>query len=800
MHISRIVRSLILIGLTSVSYSAATDKNPIGPTIHGRNRATISTLPNGGLLVDDVAYESRQAYYRSAQFRAAGGPCGAPIPDAASAPRGVGSASDCDLFSTSLSSVYQPNNGRYRIPVVVHVITNAAGVGALTEANIRGQIDVLNEAFRGNGALGPNTEIDFYLATEDPAGNPTSGITTTANSAWFVENGDYWQTLAWDTSRYLNVYTLKLDDQGLLGYVPDFPASGNLVGTLRDRVVVHWGSFGAVGFDGPPNDQGDVLVHEVGHYLGLFHTFHESFFCSDADAPGCYSSGDLICDTNPQFVEIFTREDLGCPPNMSCGSPDSIDNFMSYSEEACMYRFTPEQVQRMRCTLINHRPNLYEVVSDTGVLSINPPAGEDHIGLLGGPFSPTQTAYTMSNPGNSPVDYQIVIDSNFGLLVNGGVNVVSGSLPGGLNRQVAITLDESVVNALPIGTYQSTILFRDLTNAVQYTRIHTLTVGRVYQCMEGGPVSIPDNNTFGVTSTVTFPTTAYIEDIDLQLSITHTFVGDLAVSITHIDSGTTATMLNAIGSSGGGFTCDKDNFNAISLDDEGTGGSISIQCAGNLTSPPGYVPQDALSIFDGLDIKGTWRIRVADNGPTDVGTLDDWCLIASISDTPPMEEMPEPMIMDTDFDTVPDETDNCPETPNPDQSDINGNGIGDVCESIALSDCPNTITLPATAANGAPLDFALPTAAGGFGNIQVFATPASGTTFPIGTTTVTITATDGTGAKATCTFDVIVTDDGTIPNPKIDGEECGSCGAGAPMVLPIMLLGFGVARRRGRRR
>ncbi|MCB9857622.1 MAG: proprotein convertase P-domain-containing protein [Phycisphaerales bacterium] len=787
----------IVIALLCFSPIIQADDTP--ETAGERVRATITELPDGRLLVDGVTYESRTAYYRSAHFRRNGGPCGTPAPDFAAAPRGVGGAGDCDYFSTTLSSDYLPDVGRFRIPVVVHVITSSNGTGALNEDNIRAQIDVLNEAFRGNGGLGANAEIEFYLATEDPSGNPTNGITTIANNAWFIEDGDYWLTLAWDPFHYLNIYTLNLNTDGTLGYVPRFPAEGNFVGSLADRVVVHWGSFGAVGADGPPNDTGDVLVHEVGHYLGLFHTFMEPGLCSQAVAPGCYTDGDLICDTNPHLEALFTHN---CSDvNTDCGLPAPTDNFMSYSEELCMYRFTPEQVQRMRCTLLNYRSDLYDFVSETGRLGVTPTSNVEHAGLVGGPFTPIQTVYVIKNTGNSPVDYDIDITNNFGLLLNGGTSAVSGSLAPGANRLITVALDTDIVHALPTGSYVASVVFNDQTSGAQFVRTHTLTAGELRLCSTGAPKTIPDGSTTGAATTIVVSQNAIIEDLDIDVEITHSWIGDITVTLTHVESGKSALLINQIG--GSSFnTCFESDLNDVRLDDEGTGGLIENQCRPGLTSPPSYRPQNPLSTFKGMSVDGTWELRARDLAAGATGTLDHWCLIASVVE-PAVVEVPDPNVtIDSDLDSIPDTSDNCPQTPNTDQSDINNNGVGDACEGLSLGDCPSTITLPATSKDGRTIDFELPASAGGFGNIQVSASPKSGSTFPIGTTNVKITATDATGSIVSCTFDVVVTDDPTITDPIVEGENCGGgsgCGAGGAVLMPLMLLGTVAFRRRMRK-
>ncbi len=257
---------------------------------------------------------------------------------------------DCSYTSTSPLPQYAPTFV-YRIPVVVHVIQDTSGNGYLSAAQVQAQIDVLNEDFRAKagtaGAPGTDCAVEFYLATVDPNGLPTAGITYSTNNTWFADGGSYWNSLAWDTNRYMNIYTNN--PGGYLGYVAGFPAEGNLVGMPHDRVVVLWSVFGRNGPYGPPYTMGRVACHEAGHYLGLFHTFQGS--CGTSS---CYITGDLICDTEPESGPIW-----GCPTNTSsCGRPDPVHNYMDYSDDVCKWEFTGEQARRMRCTLENWRTNL----------------------------------------------------------------------------------------------------------------------------------------------------------------------------------------------------------------------------------------------------------------------------------------------------------------------------------------------------------------------------------------------------------------------------------------------------------
>ena len=281
--------------------------------------------------------------------------------------------SDCSNNLTNPAEEYDPSNGIFRIPCVVHVIRDSSGnQGNIPEDRVISGIRILNEDFLAmmgtNGENGTDCQIEFYLAEVDPDGNPTNGITYSNNTTWYNDGGAYYNSLAWDPNRYLNIYTNTAS--GALGYVPFLPASGN-VGSLADRVVVLWESYGEDAPIGPPYNLGRTLTHEVGHYLGLNHTFN-----GGCGSGSCYSSGDLICDTSPQNSSTF-----GCSGSSCSGTPPD-DNYMDYSDDQCMEKFTPEQSRRMRCTLLNWRtelaeqgPNYITLTQFGDIPSSIPPAG-----------------------------------------------------------------------------------------------------------------------------------------------------------------------------------------------------------------------------------------------------------------------------------------------------------------------------------------------------------------------------------------------------------------------------------------
>ncbi|MCB1057160.1 MAG: hypothetical protein KDD11_16785 [Acidobacteria bacterium] len=325
---------------------AAGERGPAAPALEDQK-----------VVVDGRVFASWEDYVKSDYFRTAGKRCGTPEPSTFFGLPEGSSGADCSFGSTNPDPIYDPGM-TYQVPVVVHILENAAGTqGTVADSFVYSQIDVLNEDFQAIagslGAPGTDAAIHFVMADEDPlTGLQTSGITRSNNDTWYNDGGAYYNTLAWDTNNFMNIYTNQAG--GNLGYVPDLP-QGGLAGSDSDRVVILWTAFGR-NSSLSPYDLGRTATHEVGHYMGLYHTFNSG--CGTATTPGCYTTGDRICDTASESTPYF-----GCgSPRSTCGSVDPRENYMDYSDDICMNQFSAEQSRRIRCSIENYRSNLFSPI------------------------------------------------------------------------------------------------------------------------------------------------------------------------------------------------------------------------------------------------------------------------------------------------------------------------------------------------------------------------------------------------------------------------------------------------------
>jgi hypothetical protein len=212
-----------------------------------------------------------------------------------------------------------PSGSGGTIDVYFHVIRASDGSGSVSMAQIGAQIDVLNDAFRDAG-------FTFRLIQAQEV----------VNNDWFTmgygsaEEGEAKAALRQGGKTTLNIYTAN-PGGGLLGWAT-FPWSYASQPT-NDGVVLLYTSVPGGGEDF--YDEGDTGTHEVGHWLGLYHTFQG----------GCSKNGDYVSDTSAERSPAY-----GCPLGRdTCrgGGLDPIENFMDYTYDACMNTFTFGQGDRM---------------------------------------------------------------------------------------------------------------------------------------------------------------------------------------------------------------------------------------------------------------------------------------------------------------------------------------------------------------------------------------------------------------------------------------------------------------------
>ncbi|WP_299116060.1 thrombospondin type 3 repeat-containing protein [uncultured Winogradskyella sp.] len=664
----------------------------------------------------------------------------------------------------------QRMDGILYVPVVVHVVYNTPEQN-ISDAQILSQIDVIYKDFRGlnsefaglQGGAWPQAadmEIEFYLAQIDPDGNPTNGITRTQTSQTSFGFEETMKSTAlggkdpWDTSKYFNFWTVNFSG-GLLGFA-QFPGGD----PSTDGIVMGYNFFGSSDDDdgsfvlSAPFDKGRTTTHEMGHFFNLRHIWGD----------GPCGQDDFVSDT-PEA----DSSNGGCQTgSMSCGSVDMVENYMDYSDDACMGLFTEGQKNRMRATLEPGGPrdtleqppfpfivsvdaasqNQDVCTTDSATIDltytlIDPlftdPVTFSATGLPAGAtatFSPTSatadgTAITLTigNLGGATVDtYAITIEGTDGNDVvptastlnvydtNYATLTVSAPADGAIDAnptatlewsedanaavyEVDIATDAAFTNIVASGVPDRPEFEAMLSSTTQYFwRVRSVnlcgegsyttasfTTGNI-QCNTFDavdvPVDIPDGLGFfgpqngppGI-STIDVISSTSITDVNVTIDISHAWVSDLTLILTAPD-GTQVNLATNLGGDGDNYTgtiFDSDAPNAI-----GTG------------APPftgTFAPEGDLSTLNGMLATGTWTLTALDAFSADAGIINSWSV--EVCGVP---------LPDADGDGIPDDTDNCPAIVNTDQSDIDGDNLGDLCDDDIDGDgvlnvddnCPDT--------------------------------------------------------------------------------------------------------------
>jgi len=287
----------------------------------------------------------------------------------------------------------QKSSAIITIPTVVHVIYRNSTQN-ISNQQINNQINVINLDFRKLNADTTNVvggdskadmRIEFRLATQDPNGNVTTGVTRTSTSIPNVcdfNKGSYDSIVpAWDRDSYMNIWVCEAGS-GVAGYAypPNFPG----VSKDADGIVVDYTNFGTGGTAAAPYDLGRTLSHEIGHWLNLLHPWGTN--------NGSCTSDDGVNDTPKQSGAVGGAFNNCQNPTNTCSSRDMLSNFMQWVDDRCMGNFTLGQKNRARTGL------------EIGRASLLNSKGLEPVGLFENKLKPTLKIYPNPNSGTFRIE------------------------------------------------------------------------------------------------------------------------------------------------------------------------------------------------------------------------------------------------------------------------------------------------------------------------------------------------------------------------------------------------------------
>ncbi|MBT1706181.1 choice-of-anchor J domain-containing protein [Chryseosolibacter indicus] len=419
-------------------------------------------------------------------------------------------------------SAKRTKSGPYKIPVVVHVIHRGEAVGAgtnISDAQILSQLKVLNDDYRRQNEDASSTDpafvsvagsmdIQFVLAKRTPEGFATNGIVRVKGPKSSYTSSDNYTLKSlsyWPSENYLNIWVCNITDY--LGYAQfpqsDLPGLDNSSSNaLTDGLVISYEACGSID-DGnfnldPDYNKGRTATHEIGHFFGLRHIWGDENACTGTD----------YIDDTPNQASQTTY----CPQSSisdACSPKVMFQNFMDYTDDACMNLFTAQQVQRMIAVLENS-PRRATLLTSPGLLPPDPVANDIGIRKF---VSPLETECS----NNIVTSVQI---RNYG-----SNNVSTARIRLRINGAIIETKDFSL-SLQPLDSAVITFSNHALSNGFNTVAVEIVLTNGV---ADGDPAS--NNNIVSLSVLVpenvplpyredfsTFPENWYIQNFDEQLT------------------------------------------------------------------------------------------------------------------------------------------------------------------------------------------------------------------------------------------------------------------------------------------
>jgi hypothetical protein len=327
------------------------------------------------------------------------------------------------LSTNTAARLYGSEGAVIKIPVVVHILYHTQDEN-ISDERVFSQLDMLNQCYRRKNADSANTPavfkkvaadcgIEFQLATSDPQRRSTTGIIHKYSPIVYWEADDLMKSSAqmgddpWDPNNYLNIWVCSIRKVAGYSSVP----GGDI---KKDGVAIDFNVFGLNGVAG--YEMGKTTVHEIGHWLGLKHTWGDAQ-CGD----------DFVSDTPTQ--SDYT---IGCPSgvHISCNNAPTGDmymNYMDYTNDACVNIFTEGQKARMRALFAPGGPR-YSILTSYG---LNPPIAE-------GPLPEESPKWLHPQLYPNPATNQLILDIAYDIRWI-GKSVSLFDVSGQLMMQVTIT-------------------------------------------------------------------------------------------------------------------------------------------------------------------------------------------------------------------------------------------------------------------------------------------------------------------------------------------------------------------------